>query len=105
LRRYGLEDCAMSNLTDFLFPKATEQQAKDGVSNSVLMTPLRVSDTFSSRYSYDEFTSSGAWTKKPNARFVAFHIVAGGGGGSSGTSTGGCGGQGLFYILPSEELA
>lgn len=37
----------MSNLTDFLYPKATEQQAKDGASNSVLMTPLRTSQAIS----------------------------------------------------------
>lgn len=81
----------MSNLTDFLFPKATEQQAKDGVSNSVLMTPLRTWDavsTINKPPRYVDIETSGTWTP-PRHPFVCYIEAVGGGGGGGGGSNGG----------------
>lgn len=49
---------------------------------------------------FQEFTSSGTWTKPDGVNFVAFHIVAAGGSGKN-NGRGACGGQGLFFILPA----
>lgn len=50
---------------------------------------------------FQEFTTSGTWTKPEGANFVAFHIVAAGGSGRN-NGRGSCGGQGLFFILPAD---
>lgn len=46
---------------------------------------------------YEEFTTSGTWTKDPAATWVAFHIVAGGAGDA------GSGGMGVYYITSASD--
>ena len=57
-----------------------------------------------SAVNYQEFTSSGTWTKPPGATFVYVEVIGGGGGGASGCvtgsgnfATGGAGGTGGGY--------
>lgn len=93
---------AVAALKVDLSSKASIPQAQAGVSDDTWMTPATTVSAISEQSGgYQEFLTSGTWTKPPLARWVEVEIVSPGGGGGSGrreaastVKTGGGGGGG-----------
>lgn len=99
----------MSNLSDFLNKKLSDPIITlDGTEGTPGQVPISQGAGLPPVWGlpasadFQEFTSSGTWTKPDGVNFVAVHIVAGGGGGQA--QCGGSGGQGLFMIFPAAEF-
>lgn len=102
----------MSNLTDFLFPKATQAQAEAGTSNSVLMTPQSTVEAIRANapvVELETITISGTFAKHPDDIGYFLELIGAGGGGgyNSGTTNatlGGFGGQYLAFFIDADEV-
>lgn len=82
-------------------PMATQAQAEAGTDNASLMTPLRVKQAIAANVNggtdYQDFTSSGTWTRPSGAGSASVTLVAcWGAGGGGGYSDGGGGGGGAY---------
>lgn len=100
-----------SNLTSFV--NTFTLPTSDGTSGQFLQTNGSGALSFSAvsgvLSDYQEFTSSGTWTKPTGATWVYVEAIGGGGGGANDTSTtnvgGGSGGESVFRLLQASELA
>mgnify|MGYP003646100329 CR=1 FL=1 len=81
----------------------TQSEAEAGTKTTGLMTPLRTAQAIAvlgagSQVTYQEFLSSGTWTKPADIKFVFVEAIGGGGGGANNTGStvadGGIGGGG-----------
>ena len=89
--------------------RATKAQAEAGTDNATLMTPLRTFEAIASATDYQEFTTSGTWTKPEGATFVYVEAIGGGASGASGdgemgNACGGSGGEGIQAFFRADGL-
>lgn len=94
---------------DDALQRATQGEAEAGTDNTRLMTPLRVSQLIGARTDYQEFTTSGTWTKPAGVAHVYVEAIGGGASGyttsgSTGSSTGGSGGEGIQGFFRAADL-
>ena len=78
---------------------ASQAQAEAGTDSATLMTPLRTAEAINAlggTSDYQEFLTSGTWTKPAGVTYVYVEAVGGGGSGSLSTSISRGGGGGAF---------
>ena len=91
------------SLSAITFDAASEAEMQAGTETSLrAMSPALVATLVDARVDYQEFTSSGIWTKLATAKYVYVEAIGGGGGGenhTTGTSVFGGGGGGFTAKL------
>lgn len=97
------------NLNDI----ASQAQAEAGTDNTTIMTPLKTAQAIaalggSSALDFQEFTTSGTWTKPSSGSIAIITLIGGGGGGGSYSieiTFGGSGGQIITGIFSLADLS